>query len=107
MTAGFQPQISLLLVAGALLSASGFFVLLRRTRGADFMAGLMLMVSGINVLLLTFSGRTVDTREGEIFSLFVIAIAMCMLCLVLAMFAARVRGKDRDSDGNTGEGGGP
>ncbi len=106
MTAGFQPQISLLLVAGALLSASGFFVLLRRTRGADFMAGLMLMVSGINVLLLTFSRRAVDTRDGEIFSLFVIAASMCLLCIVLAMCAARARGKDSAPDERNGEGGG-
>ena len=106
MTGGFQPEISLLLMAGALLAATGFFVLLRRSTGADFMAGLMLMVSGVNVLLLTFSRRAADTRIGEIFSLFVIVAALCVLCIVLAVAAARPRPRKRAPDGKGEEGGG-
>jgi len=82
-------QISFLLIAGAFLVASGFFALLRGGGTPDYIAAILLMVSGANIDVLTFSRYVTGISTGEIFSLFTIVAALSIMISLFALMIAR------------------
>jgi hypothetical protein len=100
MTEIFHGEISFLLIAGAFLVASGFFVLLRGGAAADFLAGILLAVSGVNIDALAFSRHVTGISRGEIFSLFTIVAALGVMISVFVIQVSRPAG----GDGSAGSG---
>lgn len=89
MTADFQPGFSALLVAGALLFSAGLFAVLRRKRASNFLAGVLLMVSGINVDVLALARYVAGDRAGDVFSFLAVVAAASTAMVMFSLFAAR------------------
>jgi len=85
----FSPEISLHLLSGLLLAASGLFIALRAGGTRSMLAGLLLISGGANMLILTFTRLTAATRSGDIMAFLVIILVLCMAIVFAAAWQAR------------------
>ena len=85
----FSPEISLHLLSGLLLAASGLFIALRAGGPRGMLAGLLLVSGGANTLVLTFTRLSAGTRSGDIMAFLIIILVLCMAIVFAAAWPSR------------------
>lgn len=98
-----MTQIAFMLAAGALLVASGLFIILYKQGATNYLGGVILLTSGINVDGLVFSRYVAGTRTGDVISFVVIVAAASTLLLIFAWFQGRLKNTSHeDATGKRG-----